>query len=101
MEEITMNSLNACERAQTKCETKWFVRSLENMIDFATSMLGHDVTVRSIKNLNEPGKNVIMGQVKGIKCGKVNESISYHQSLFPPLLYYFPAQRFGFMKHIF
>jgi hypothetical protein len=69
-------------------ETKRCVGSLEDMIDFATSVLGHNVTVRSTESVNGSGKNVMVGQVRGINGGKVTESVSCHQSLFPYLLYY-------------
>ncbi|KAL5063199.1 hypothetical protein RYX36_024936 [Vicia faba] len=88
MDKMIVDSLNECERAPSKGETKRCVGSLEDMIDFATSVLGHDVTVRSTENLNGSGKNVMVGKVKGINGGKVTQSVSCHQSLFPSLLYY-------------
>ncbi|XP_058747633.1 polygalacturonase non-catalytic subunit AroGP2-like [Vicia villosa] len=88
MDKMIVDSLGECERAPSKGETKRCVGSLEDMIDFATSVLGHDVTVRSTENLNGSGKSVMVGQVKGINGGKVTQSVSCHQSLFPSLLYY-------------
>ncbi|CAL5197055.1 unnamed protein product [Lathyrus oleraceus] len=88
MDKMIVDSLGECERAPSKGETKRCVGSLEDMIDFATSVLGHDVTVRSTENLNGSGKNVMVGRVQGINHGKVTKSVSCHQSLFPSLLYY-------------
>ncbi|CAL5197053.1 unnamed protein product [Lathyrus oleraceus] len=88
MKKIIVDAVNECERAPSMGETKRCVGSLEDMIDFATSVLGRDVTVRSTENVNGWGKNVMVGRVKGINGGKVTESVSCHQSLFPSLLYY-------------
>ncbi|EXB82599.1 hypothetical protein L484_027777 [Morus notabilis] len=57
------------------------------MIDFATSVLGHNIVVRSTENVNGL-KDILIGSVKGINGGKVTESVSCHQSLFPYLVYY-------------
>ena len=88
MDKMIVDSLGECERAPSMGETKRCVGSLEDMIDFATSVLGRDVTVRSTESVNGSGKNVMVGRVKGINGGKVTESVSCHQSLFPYLLYY-------------
>ncbi|CAJ2636471.1 unnamed protein product [Trifolium pratense] len=88
MDKMIVESLSECERAPSMGETKRCVGSLEDMIDFATSVLGHNVTVRSTESVNGSGKNVMVGQVRGINGGKVTESVSCHQSLFPYLLYY-------------
>lgn len=69
IDKMIVNSLSECERSPSKGEKKRCVESLEDMIDFATSVLGRDVTARSIKNLNGPGKNVMVGRVKGINGG--------------------------------
>jgi len=84
---MMVDSLNECERAPSKGEIKRCVGTLEDMIDFATSILGHNVTVRSTENTNGSNKNVMVGQVRGINGGNVTKSVSCHQSLFPYLLY--------------
>ena len=88
MNKMMVDALSECERAPSMGETKRCVGSLEDVIDFATSVLGHSVTVRSTENVNGAGKDVMVGKVKGINGGKVTESVSCHQSLFPYLLYY-------------
>ncbi|WJX87852.1 hypothetical protein P8452_69999 [Trifolium repens] len=88
MNKMMFDALSECERAPSIGETKRCVGSLEDMIDFATSVLGHSVTVRSTENVNGSSKNVMVGNVKGINGGKVTQSVSCHQSLFPYLLYY-------------
>ncbi|XP_004509821.1 polygalacturonase 1 beta-like protein 1 [Cicer arietinum] len=88
MEKMIVDSLSECERAPSKGENKRCVGSLEDMIDFATSVLGRNVTVRSTENVNGSGKNIMVGRVNGINGGKVTKSVWCHQSLFPYLLYY-------------
>ncbi|KAJ1423042.1 BURP domain [Sesbania bispinosa] len=88
MDKMIVDSLGECERAPSRGETKRCVGSIEDMIDFATSVLGRNVTVRSTESTNGSKKNVMVGRVKGINGGKVTQSVSCHQSLFPYLLYY-------------
>ncbi|KAJ7943636.1 polygalacturonase-1 non-catalytic subunit beta-like [Quillaja saponaria] len=88
MEKLMLDSLQDCERAPSQGETKRCVGSVEDMIDFATSVLGRNVMVRSTENVNGSNKNVMVGSVIGINGGKVTQSVSCHQSLFPYLLYY-------------
>ncbi|WVZ26052.1 hypothetical protein V8G54_004596, partial [Vigna mungo] len=88
MEKMMMESLGECERAPSVGEIKRCVGSVEDMIDFATSVLGHDVGVWTTENVNGFSKNVMVGRVKGMNGGKVTKSVSCHQSLFPYLLYY-------------
>ncbi|TKY69856.1 polygalacturonase non-catalytic subunit JP650 [Spatholobus suberectus] len=88
MERMMRESLEECERAPSRGETKRCVGSLEDMIDFATSVLGRNVAVRSTQNVNGSKKSVMVGPVTGINGGKVTQSVSCHQSLFPYLLYY-------------
>ncbi|XP_010251282.1 PREDICTED: polygalacturonase 1 beta-like protein 3 [Nelumbo nucifera] len=88
MERVLQNTLEECERAPSRGETKKCVGSLEGMIDFAVSVLGHNVVVRSTENVNGSTKNVMIGAVKGINGGRVTKSVSCHQSLFPYLVYY-------------
>jgi hypothetical protein len=88
MESMMVESLSDCERAPAQGETKRCVGSVEDMIDFATSVLGRNVVVRSTENVSGSKKNIMVGSVKGINGGKVTQSVSCHQSLFPYLLYY-------------
>ncbi|MED6223648.1 fungal class II heme-containing peroxidase [Stylosanthes scabra] len=88
MDKMIKDSMGECTRAPSAGETKRCVGSVEDMIDFATSVLGRDITVRSTENVNGSKKNVMVSKVKGINGGKVTESVSCHQSLFPYLLYY-------------
>ena len=88
MDKMMMDSLADCERAPSPGETKRCVGSIEDMIDFSTSVLGRNIMVRSTENVNGSKKNVMLGSVTGINGGKVTQSVSCHQSLFPYLLYY-------------
>lgn len=88
MEKMMRDSLGDCERVPAKGETKRCVGSIEDMIDFATSVLGRNVVVRTTQNVNGSKKDVMVGRVNGINGGKVTRSVSCHQSLFPYLLYY-------------
>ncbi|KAE8704961.1 putative polygalacturonase non-catalytic subunit [Hibiscus syriacus] len=69
-------------------ETKRCVGSAEDMIDFATSVLGRNVEVRTTESVNGSKQNIKIGTVRGINGGKVTKSVSCHQSLYPYLLYY-------------
>ncbi|XP_057762832.1 polygalacturonase 1 beta-like protein 3 [Arachis stenosperma] len=88
MEKMMRESLQECERVPSPGETKRCVGSMEDMIDFATSVLGRNIAVRSTLNVNGSKKNVLVGKVIGINGGRVTQSVSCHQSLFPYLLYY-------------
>ncbi|KAF2286641.1 hypothetical protein GH714_023160 [Hevea brasiliensis] len=88
MEKIIMDALDECERAPSPGETKRCVGSAEDLIDFATSVLGRNVVVRTTENVKGSKKNIMIGSVKGINGGRVTKSVSCHQSLFPYLLYY-------------
>ncbi|XP_011071083.1 polygalacturonase-1 non-catalytic subunit beta-like [Sesamum indicum] len=88
MTSMLVNSLNECERAPSPGETKRCVASIEDMIDFATSVLGRNVAVRTTENTQGSNGNITIGQVKGINGGNVTKSVSCHQSLFPYLVYY-------------
>ncbi|XP_020599048.1 BURP domain-containing protein 12-like [Phalaenopsis equestris] len=69
-------------------ETKRCATSAEDIIDFAVSVLGSKVEVRSTANTKGSRSNILVGEVKGVNGGKVTESVSCHQSLFPYLVYY-------------
>lgn len=88
MDKMLVSSLNECERAPSAGETKRCVGSVEDMIDFATSVLGRNVVVRTTENVNGSKQEVMVGRVGKINGGRVTQSVSCHQSLFPYLLYY-------------
>lgn len=88
METIILEALNECERAPSAGETKRCVGSAEDMIDFATSVLGRNVAARTTENVSGSKKKIMIGTVKGVNGGKVTKSVSCHQTLYPYLLYY-------------
>ncbi|KAL5709811.1 proteinric peroxidase [Ranunculus cassubicifolius] len=88
MEGIIDDTLGDCERKPSPGESKQCVASVEDMIDFAVSVLGHNLVVRSTENVKGSKQDVMIGQVKGINGGNVTKSVSCHQSLFPYLVYY-------------
>ncbi|KAM7475538.1 hypothetical protein LguiB_022781 [Lonicera macranthoides] len=88
LERVVLNALAECERSPSKGETKRCVGSVEDMIDFAVSVLGNNVVARTTENVNGSAENVMIGKVKGINGGEVTKSVSCHQSLYPYLLYY-------------
>lgn len=87
-ERVIVNALGECERAPSRGETKRCVGSAEGMIDFAVSVLGADVAVRTTESVNGSGRSVMIGRVYAVDGGKVTKSVSCHQSLYPYLLYY-------------
>jgi hypothetical protein len=88
MERIILDALEECERSPSPGETKRCAGSAEDMIDFATSVLGRNVAVRTTDNVNGSKKNIMIGSIKGINGGRVTRSVSCHQTLYPYLLYY-------------
>ncbi|XP_055810302.1 polygalacturonase-1 non-catalytic subunit beta-like [Solanum dulcamara] len=82
------DALSECERAPSAGETKQCANSAEDMIDFAISVLGRNVVVRTTENTKGSNGNIMIGSVKGINGGKVTKSVSCHQTLYPSLLYY-------------
>ncbi|GAB2297369.1 hypothetical protein Dimus_031476 [Dionaea muscipula] len=88
METIIHSALHECERAPSRGETKRCVGSAEDMIDFAVSVLGRSTEVRTTENVNGSGKDIVIGNVRGINGGRVTQSVSCHQSMYPYLLYY-------------
>ncbi|KAH0762641.1 hypothetical protein KY290_018714 [Solanum tuberosum] len=88
MEHVIGNTLAECERAPSPGESKRCVASIEDMIDFAVSVLNHNVVVRTTDNIAGSTGEVMIGKVKGINGGRVTKSVSCHQSLYPYLLYY-------------
>ncbi|KAM5572061.1 polygalacturonase 1 beta-like protein 3 [Rosa sericea] len=88
VERVIINALTECERAPSPGETKRCVGSVEDMIDFSVSVLGRNVVVRTTENVSGSKQKVMIGKVSGINGGRVTESVSCHQSLYPYLLYY-------------
>lgn len=52
MDKIIMDSLGECERAPSMGETKRCIGSVEDMIHFATSILGRNVAIWTIENVD-------------------------------------------------
>ncbi|KAG6505282.1 hypothetical protein ZIOFF_037636 [Zingiber officinale] len=77
-----------CERAPSRGETKRCATSAEDVIDFAVSVLGRDVVVRSTASTMGSKTDILIGAVSGVNGGKVTKAVSCHQSLFPYLVYY-------------
>lgn len=88
MEHVLTKALIECERAPSPGETKRCVSSIEDIIDFAVSVLGNNVVVRTTEDVKGSSQDVMIGKVKGINGGRVTKSVSCHQSLYPYLLYY-------------
>ncbi|TKY73491.1 polygalacturonase-1 non-catalytic subunit beta [Spatholobus suberectus] len=87
-ERVMVKALGECERVPSRGETKRCVASAEGMIEFAVSVLGPMVVVRTTENVNGSGSSVMIGRVYAVDGGKVTKSVSCHQSLYPYLLYY-------------
>ncbi|KAH6807574.1 polygalacturonase 2 [Perilla frutescens var. frutescens] len=88
VEQLLANALGECERAPSPGESKRCVGSIEDMIDFAVSVLGSNVVVRTTENVKGSKEDVMIGEVKGVNGGRVTKAVSCHQSLYPYLLYY-------------
>ncbi|XP_010044627.2 polygalacturonase non-catalytic subunit AroGP2-like isoform X2 [Eucalyptus grandis] len=88
MEKIMAQTLGLCEGAALQDETKRCVASIEDMIDFATSVLGHDVMVRSTESARGSKQEVLIGVVKRIEGSEGSKPVACHQSLFPYIVYY-------------
>ncbi|CAA7018341.1 unnamed protein product [Microthlaspi erraticum] len=88
MATIISSAISECERPPSHGETKRCVGSAEDMIDFATSVLGRGVVVRTTENVVGSKKKIVIGKVKGINGGDLTRAVSCHQSLYPYLLYY-------------
>ncbi|XP_074295984.1 polygalacturonase 1 beta-like protein 2 [Silene latifolia] len=88
MEKMLRSGVEECERVPSPGETKKCVGSIEDMIDFAVSVLGRSVEPRTTQSVNGSKGDILIGKVSGINGGKVTKSVSCHQSLFPYLLYY-------------
>ncbi|CAN7086657.1 unnamed protein product [Brassica oleracea var. botrytis] len=88
MEKIISDAVTECERPPSVGETKRCVGSAEDMIDFATSVLGRSVVLRTTESVAGSKQKVVIGKVNGINGGKLTKAVSCHQSLYPYLLYY-------------
>ncbi|KAK3443146.1 hypothetical protein EUGRSUZ_B03333 [Eucalyptus grandis] len=88
MEKIMAQTLSQWEGAALQDEIKRCVASIEDMIDFATSVLGHDVLVRSTGSARGSKQEVLIGVVKRIEGSEVSKPVACHQSLFPYVVYY-------------
>ena len=88
METMIVKSLSECKGAPNPGETKRCVSSAEDMIDFAVSVLGRNIDILTTKNANGSKQNIMIGSIERINGGKVTNSVTCHQSLFPYLLYY-------------
>ncbi|KAG1368043.1 BURP domain-containing protein 12 [Cocos nucifera] len=77
-----------CERPPSRGETKRCATSAEDVIDFAVSVLGSNVVVRSTESTSGSKGNILIGEVRGVNGGNITKSVSCHQSLFPYLVYY-------------
>lgn len=85
---MMIESLKDCERVPSPGEVKRCVASIEDMIDFATSVLGRNVAVRSTESIQGSKGDIMIGEVKGINGGRMTKSVSCHQSLYPYMIYY-------------
>ncbi|XP_010417970.1 PREDICTED: polygalacturonase 1 beta-like protein 2 [Camelina sativa] len=88
MSGIISSAVSECERPASHGETKRCVGSAEDMIDFATSVLGRGIVVRTTESVVGSKKKIVIGKVNGINGGDVTRAVSCHQSLYPYLLYY-------------
>ncbi|KAF8017821.1 hypothetical protein BT93_H2888 [Corymbia citriodora subsp. variegata] len=89
MEKIMARTLGLCEDAKIQGETKRCVASIEDMIDFATSILGHDIMVRSTEGTEGSKQEVLIGLIDRIEDAEVSKPIvACHQGLFPFMVYY-------------
>ncbi|KAK3443145.1 hypothetical protein EUGRSUZ_B03334 [Eucalyptus grandis] len=88
MGKIMAQTLGECEGAALQDETKRCVASIEDMIDFATSVLGHDVMVRSTESARGSKQEVLIGVVKRIEGSEVSKPVACHRRLFPYIVYY-------------
>ncbi|GAB2214242.1 hypothetical protein Droror1_Dr00018583 [Drosera rotundifolia] len=87
IEEYMYATLLLCGQKPNVGETKRCVGSAEDMIDFAVSMSGQSIKVRTTENANGYGKNLMLGKVRAIHGGKVIKSVSCHHSFYPYLVY--------------
>lgn len=82
-----MNALRECEMTLSLGETKCYISSDKDFIDFTTFMLGCNM-VRITHIMKGSKQQILISLVKRINGGKVTKSMSCHQSLYSYLLYY-------------
>lgn len=70
-------------------EMKQCAMSVDDVIDFAMSMLGRNIVVQSTKNTNGSKGSILIGEVKGVNGGNIMKSVLCHQSLFSYMVYYY------------
>ncbi|KAL3723346.1 hypothetical protein ACJRO7_035519 [Eucalyptus globulus] len=77
-EHVILNALCECKRPPSQGETKQCVGFTKDMVDFASSVLSHGITVLTIEIVNGSKQKVVIGSIKGIKGGQPTESVSCH-----------------------
>ncbi|XP_039163127.1 polygalacturonase-1 non-catalytic subunit beta-like [Eucalyptus grandis] len=87
MEKIMVCTLGLCEKAPTQGETKRCVSSVEDMIDFATLIFGHNIKLHATKSDEGSKRDILIGRVKRIGGSKLSAPVACHDSLFPCLVY--------------
>ncbi|WJX78761.1 hypothetical protein P8452_61948 [Trifolium repens] len=88
LDRMIKHSTYECQRKAARDETKICANSIEAMIDFSTSLLGPNITVRATENGNGAMENILLGHVKPINGGNLTKSITCHAYLFPYIMYY-------------
>ncbi|XP_030511650.1 polygalacturonase-1 non-catalytic subunit beta-like isoform X2 [Rhodamnia argentea] len=87
LEKIMVRTLSLCEKAPIQGETKRCVSSVEDMIDFATSILGHDIKLHSTESAGGSKRDILIGRVKRIDGSRSGAPVACHDSLFPYMVY--------------
>ncbi|KAF8040815.1 hypothetical protein BT93_B2900 [Corymbia citriodora subsp. variegata] len=88
MEKIMVRTLSQCEKAPIQGETKRCVSPFEGMIDFATSILGHDIKLHSMESVGGSKREVFIGRVKRMDGSKSSAPVTCHETLFSYMVYY-------------
>lgn len=89
MSTVIADAVTECQELPSPDEMKRCVVSIEDMIDFATSVLGRNVAVRAMDATEAANGNIYLKAVKPIDGGRrVTNAVSCHRRLFPYLLYY-------------
>ncbi|XP_030446019.2 polygalacturonase 1 beta-like protein 1 [Syzygium oleosum] len=86
MGKILARTIALCESAVIYGEKKSCVSSIEDTIDFATAILGHDVMVLSTTSTGGSKQQVMVGHVKRMESSDTRKSVVCHQILFPSQL---------------
>eukprot|EP00252_Welwitschia_mirabilis_P018017 TRINITY_DN40170_c0_g1_i1.p1 TRINITY_DN40170_c0_g1~~TRINITY_DN40170_c0_g1_i1.p1 ORF type:complete len:403 (-),score=-29.32 TRINITY_DN40170_c0_g1_i1:216-1403(-) len=88
MEAAMRMTVAECERAPAAGETKRCVASVEAMAEFAMEVLGPRLQVLTTESAEGSREEAVVGKVVGLEGGRVTQSVSCHQSMFPFLVYY-------------